>query len=93
VEAIGGGLTFDKDITLELSVVVKTEKDARDIRDGIDKTIKVGMAALALVAGERKELLLALDVVKTLKVSMKGKAVSLKGKVNPDAIQDALKKE
>jgi len=93
VEAIGGSVTFDKDIVLEMSVVVKTEKEAREIRDNIDKGIKIGMAALALLAGDRKELGLALDVVKSLRVSMKGKAVSLKGRINPDAIQDALKKD
>jgi len=86
-------VTFDKDIVLEMSVVVKTEKEAREIRDNIDKGIKIGMAALALLAGDRKELGLALDVVKSLRVSMKGKAVSLKGRINPDAIQDALKKD
>jgi hypothetical protein len=93
VEALGGSVTFDKDIRMELSVATKEEKDARDLREGVDRVIKAGLAALALLGNDSKELTLALDIIKTIKVTAKGKVVTIRGRVNPEAIQDALKKD
>jgi hypothetical protein len=93
IDAIGGSVTFEKDIQMEVSVATKEEKDARDLRDGVDRFVKAGMAVLALLGSDRKELNLALDIVKTIKVTSKGKVVTIKGRVNPEAIEEALKKE
>jgi hypothetical protein len=86
-------VTFEKDIQMELSIATKEEKDARDLRDGADRVVKTGLAALALLGTDRKELNLVLDIVKTIKVTAKGKVVTIKGRVNPEAIEEALKKE
>jgi hypothetical protein len=93
IEAIGGGIALDKDVVLEVAVATKKEDDAKDMREAIAKGLKVGQAALALLGGEGKEVNLALEVLKTIKVTGKGKVVSIKGKIASDALEDALKKE
>jgi hypothetical protein len=97
ITAVAGGLTLGDDIKLEVSVSAKNAADAREVRDSLDQGIKTALALLALVSGqggqERPGLELALDVVKGLKVTAKGKTVSIKARVSAEAVQDAFKKD
>ena len=93
VEAVGGGLTFGEDVKMEVVVASASEKEAKALRDGAERGINAALAVLAVVAGERKELSAALDVVKTIKVTSKGKVVTFKGRLSADVVKELLKKD
>jgi hypothetical protein len=99
VEAVGGGLTVGEDLKVEFALAAKTAEGARELNDSIDKGLKQALALLSLVAsnvddkGLKQALNPTLEVVKTLRVSTKGKVVTLKGRVSADVLEDALKKD
>jgi hypothetical protein len=93
IQAVGGGLTIDKEIKLELAVSSKDEDSARGIREAIDKGVKLGTVGLTLVSDDRKGVALLLEVLKTVKVTSKAKVVSVTGRLTADAIDDFLKKD
>src|SRR5262249_52951830 len=90
VEALGGGVTLGEDaVRFELAVATKSDKDAKEFKASVDKGLRQALAALALLGGARKEIDVALDVVKSIKVTAKGKVVVLKGGVETDALEGA----
>jgi hypothetical protein len=93
LEAVGASVTFDADIKMELSATAKKEDDATDLRDKMGNWLKAGQAALLLLGGEDKGINFATEVLKSLKVSGKGKVLSVRGKIAADLIEDALKKD
>jgi hypothetical protein len=93
VEAIGGGITFGKDLKFQLVVASKTDKDAKALRTMADRRLKLGALALALLGGENKRLNALVDVVRSVRVSGKGKVVTFKGKADSDTIKELLGKE
>jgi hypothetical protein len=93
IQAIGGGVTVGKEIKLEVAVSSKDEDSARDIRDAIDKSVKLGTVGLTLLSDDNKGIALVLEVLKTVKVTNKAKVVSLTARLTADAIDDFLKKD
>ncbi|HZY89524.1 MAG TPA: hypothetical protein VFE78_32175 [Gemmataceae bacterium] len=93
VEAVGGGVTVGDDVKVEVVLAAKTAEGAKELHEGLDKGLKQALALLSVLASGQKELNPALEVVKTLRVSAKGKVVTLKGRVSPDVLEDALKKD
>jgi hypothetical protein len=94
VEAIGGGVTLANEVKLDVAVAGKTEKNARNARELLDRGVKLAMVGLALLDSENnKGLGLLLEVVKTVKVTGKGKVVGLSAKLTADVLQDFLGKE
>jgi len=93
MEVIGASVRTDKDLEIELSVATKTDKDARELRETTDKGLKMALAGLAILGSDRKEVTVALELVKSTRVSAKGKVVTLKARISPDAIEEALKKD
>jgi len=99
VEAVGGGLTVGEDLKVEVALAAKTAEGAKELHDSLDKGLKQALALLSVVAanvedkGLKQVLNPALEVVKTLRVSARGKVVTLKGSVSADALEDALKKD
>jgi hypothetical protein len=93
VDAVGGGLTFGEDVKMEVLVAAKGDKEAKDLRDGAARGVNGALAALALLAGDNKLAATALDVVKTVKVTAKGKVVTFRGRVTADVVKDLLKKD
>jgi hypothetical protein len=99
VEAIGGGVTVGEDLKVEVALAARTAEGAKELHDSLDKGLKQALALLSVVASgvEDKDLKQvlnpALEVVKTLRVSAKGKVVTLKGRVSADVLEDALKKD
>jgi hypothetical protein len=93
VEAVGGGVTFGEDVKMEVVVAAASEKEAKALRDGAERGLNAALVALALLAGENKQLGPALDVVKTVKVTSKGKVVTFKARVTADVVKELLNKE
>jgi hypothetical protein len=93
IEAIAGGITIDKGVKLEMVVAATTAKDARSLKESADKSLKVALAALAVISGDNKGLAALLEVAKTIKVSNKGKVLTIKAEVSGEVIEEALKKD
>jgi hypothetical protein len=94
IDAVGGGLTVGKnDVKFEVVVSAKTPADATALRDQADKGLKLGLAALLLLAGEQKELEAVTEFLKTVRVSARGKLVTVRGRLTAEALQGALKKD
>jgi hypothetical protein len=96
ISAVGGGLTLGEDVKVEVVVTAVNAADAKEFRDSADQALKLALAGLA-VLGQGKEsnpgIDLALEVVKSLKVTARGRTIVIKGRVSPDAIEDTLKKD
>jgi len=93
VEAVGGGVTVGDDLKVEIALAAKTAEGAKELHESLDKGLKQALALLSVLTSAQKELNPALEVVKTLRVSVKGKVVTLKGTVSADVLEDALKKD
>jgi len=93
VEAVGGGLTVNEDVKLELMLAAADSDAAARMQKSLDKVAKAAIVGLALLGEERKELSLLLEVVKSIKVSNKGRVVSVGGKLSQDLLEDFFKKE
>ncbi len=93
VEAVGGGLTVGEDLKVEVALATKTADGARELHDSLDKGLKQALALLSVLTSAQKELNPALEVVKALRVTIKGKVVTVKGRVPADVLEDALKKD
>ncbi len=96
IQALSGGLTLSDEIKLELIVTTKNVNEARDLRDSADAGLKLILAGLAAITSNQKEakpaLEFALEFAKGLRLSNKGKAVVIKGRISSDLIEETLKK-
>jgi hypothetical protein len=93
LEAIGGSLALGEDFNLELAGNAKNAKAARDVSEKINSGLTTGLGLLALLAGQQKELNPLLDVVKSIRVSARGKTVLVKLSISGDMIEKALNKD
>jgi hypothetical protein len=96
ISAVGGGLTLGEDLKVELVLTTKNAAEARDFGETVDRGLKLALAGLA-VLGQGKDtnpaIDVALEVVKSLRVTVKGRNVILKGRVSADDIDDTLKRD
>jgi hypothetical protein len=93
LDAVGGGITIDNDIKLEIVASAKTAQDAKAINDKINDGLTQGLAILALLAGQDKKLAPLLDIAKTVKSTAREKTVTLKGEISADLIEKAAGNE
>jgi hypothetical protein len=94
VDAVGGGVTVGDEIKLEVAVSAKNADDAKAIKDGVDGGLKQARLTLAALAfADSKQIDAILDVVNTIKASVKDKTVLIKAAVSPEGIENALKKD
>jgi hypothetical protein len=91
IDAVGGGVTVDDDVRLEVVVTAKTADAAKDIHKGVNDGLKQALAALSLLATNQKELEPVLEIVKSMKTTAKDKTVTLKGEVGGELIEKMLK--
>lgn len=92
IEAIGGGMTVNDDVKLELLLASKDSDSAQKMQKALDKMLKASLVGLALLGEERKELSLLLEVLKSIKISNKSKVVSVTGRLTQDLLEDFFKK-
>lgn len=94
IEAVGGGLTLTDEVKLEIVVTAKNAKEAKELRDSADAGLT--LIQTFMTAFKQKEsnpgLELILEFVKSLRISNKGPAVVVKGRISSDTIDEALKK-
>jgi hypothetical protein len=93
VEAIGGGLNINTEVKLGILLASKDTESAKNMHAALDKGLKLALVGLSLLGEERKELTLLLDFVKAIKVSNRGKVVTITGRLSQDTIEDFFKKD
>ena len=94
VDAVGGGVTVGEEIKIEVAVSAKSADDAKAVKEAVDAGVKQARLTLAALAfADSKQIDAILDVVNSVKASIKDKSVLIKGAVSPDAIENALKKD
>jgi hypothetical protein len=93
IEAVGGGLDVTNEIKLDILLASKDTESARRMQMALDKGLKLALVGLSLLGEERKELTLLLEVVKSVKVSARGKVVGVSGRLTRDVIEDFFKKD
>src|SRR5581483_10421375 len=92
IGTLGGGLTVEDGIQLEIALGAKDADAAKDIQKQLDVGLKQALLLVTAIAASNEELNPLLDVIKTVKVGVKDKVVTVKAAVDADAIDKAIKK-
>lgn len=90
IDAIGGGITVGTEIKMDLALASKNEKAAGSAKKTLETGLQLAVTGLTLLDSEKKEMKLMLEVLKNIKVSGKGKVVSMSAKITADVLKDAL---
>jgi hypothetical protein len=97
IQAVGGGVTISDEVRMEIVVTTKNTSDAKELRDSADAGLKLVLAGLSAFTTNQKNpqpgVDFLLEFAKSLRVSNKGQAVILKGRINSDFIEETLKKD
>ena len=93
LDAAAGGVTFTDDLKIEVVLSAKNADDARDIEKSVDEGVKSALTVVALLAGSEKKLNVILELLKSIKTKVDDKTVTIKGLLDADAIDKALKKD
>lgn len=91
IESIGGGFGIDTDVTLAINVYTKDDESAKKLKETMDGGMAQALGFLGLMAAQQKELIPALEFLKSIKVNSKGKMVGMEGKLPGKVIEEALK--
>jgi hypothetical protein len=86
------GVTIDKDIKLQVSVSAKSADDAKDLGEKLKEYLNKATGVALLFAGDNKALSPLIDLLKSVKPSVKGKVVGLQVEISGDMIEEAIKK-
>jgi hypothetical protein len=87
-----GGIHIDKDIKVQVSVTAKTADDAKDLDEKLKDGLNTALGAVALLAGQKKELAPLVDVLKNVKPTIKDKVVSVELEISGKDIEKAIEK-
>jgi hypothetical protein len=93
LDAVGGGFTVTDDLKLEVVFSTKTAADAKEVEKQISDGVNSALTIVGLLAGGQKEFGIVLDLLKSIKTKVEDKTVILKGMLDADAIDKALKKD
>ena len=85
-------MTLEDDVKIEVSASAKSADDAKDVVDDLKSYLneaRLLLSALAFTKNAKVDVLI--DLVNSVKISVKEKTVIVKATVSADAIGDALK--
>jgi hypothetical protein len=94
IDAIGGGVTIDADIKMEVAISAKNTDDAKQVVEDVKSYQNEGrllLSALAFTKNAKVDALI--EVLNSVKISVKEKTVLIKASVSAETIQDALKQD
>ncbi len=91
-EVVGGGVTLDDDIKIELVIGAKTEQEAKELKSTINDYVTKGLLVVGLLATQQKALEPAVDVLKSIRCTAKEKAVTIKVEISAEVIAAAIQK-
>jgi hypothetical protein len=93
VTAASGGFTVTDGVKVEFSVSTKEVGDARKIKDTLSDGLNTAIGFAALAAMQQKELQIAVDFLKSVKVTSRDKGVSLKAELTGDDLGKFIPKD
>jgi hypothetical protein len=95
IQAVSGGVTLTDEVKLELIVTTKDAAEAKDLTESANASLTLILVALGAFAqnNAKPEVEFLLEVAKGLRVTNKGEAVIIKGRISSDLIEDTLKKK
>jgi len=93
VDAIGGGIPLADDLHVEVVLSARTVEGATQVKEAADRGIKQVVTLAALASAARPELAPLFEVARTLKVSARGKLLTLKGHVSAEVLEETFKKD
>jgi hypothetical protein len=95
IQALGGGLTISDEVKLELIVTTKDTKDAKELGDSAKAGINAVLALVAAFAqnNESPEAEFVVEIIKSLRITNQGEAVTVKARISSDLIEESLKKK
>jgi hypothetical protein len=92
-EAIGGGVTIGDDIKFEVVGATKTAQEAKELARTIDDFSKQGLLIVGALAQANKDLAPVVDVLKTVRVNARDKAVTVKAELSAELLEKLFGKE
>jgi hypothetical protein len=93
VQSLGGGVTVEDGIKLELAVGARDADAAKELHKKISDGLKQALILATAVAAANDDLNPLLDVAKSVKVGVKDKVLTIKAMIDADVIEKAIKKE
>jgi len=90
---IGGGITVNEDIALELIGNAKTPQAAKELAQNINDGLNQGLGILGLLASQQKELAPVVEIAKTVKSSARDKTVTLKAAIPAELLEKWTRKD
>jgi hypothetical protein len=85
------GITIDKDVKLQVSVSAKSADDAKALGEKMKEHLDQATGVALLFGGKNKGLSPLIDLLKSVKPSVKGKVVGLQVEITGDMIEEAIK--
>ncbi len=92
IDALGGGVTLDDNVKIEVAATAKNADEAKDVVDNFKSYLnqaRLLLSALAFTKNAKVDVLI--DLVNSVKISVKDKTVVVKATVSADSIEGALK--
>lgn len=93
IDGVSGGVTVEEDIRMELLISAKTAAQAKELSDTFSEVLNMGIGAISIMAGRNKQLMPAIDVLKTIRASDKDKLVVIKGAITQEILEKAAKQQ
>jgi len=93
VATLGGGITVDDGVKIEVAIGAKDADAAKDLSKTLNDGLKQGLLLVTALAGANEQLNPLLDVIKSVKVGVKEKVVTIKAAIDADAIDKAIDKD
>jgi hypothetical protein len=86
------GLTVDKDLKGEVGITAKTNEDAKKLDEVINDSLNQAVGILSLLAGNQPEIKPLLNVLKSIRPSIKDKTITIQATLAGDDIEKAIQK-
>ncbi|HEY7152535.1 MAG TPA: hypothetical protein VH575_01120 [Gemmataceae bacterium] len=95
IQAVSGGVTITDEVKLELVLTTKDAEEAKDLKESANAGLTLILGVLGAFAQNdaKPEVEFLLEAAKSLRVTNKGEAVIIKGRISSDLIEDTLKKK
>lgn len=91
-EAVGAGLTVGDDVKLTAALAARDTAAAKEISDGLTDTLNQVLAVVALAAVKHKQFVPLVEVLKSIKVGLKERVVTIKAEIGADLVEKLLPK-
>ncbi len=93
LSAAAGGITLGDGIKMEFTLSTKQAADAKMLKEKIDEGLTTATVLIGLAVMQQKELAPLLEVVKSIKPTVRDTAVTLKGEVSGETLDKLRPKD